>query len=156
MAAKATPLRGELLAVGLALLLVIAWVWVLPYFRRERPPPTPAPAAFAVAPPGVGGGPAGDGYARRVAEGVPAPWRPPPAPPFRGALSPDPALTQLGREPLGDWMGYGDPWNPLKALEAEVRPGAATWFRAGQGWADSPGAYEGSSASALSAYMVAT
>jgi hypothetical protein len=62
-------------------------------------------------------------------------------------------------------MGHGDPGGPLKApkalealeaLEAGVRPGAATWFRAGQGWADSPGAYEGSSASALSAYMVAT
>lgn len=158
MAAKASPLRGELLAVGLALLLVILWVWVVPYFRRERPPPLPRPPAapFAVAPPGVGGGVAGDGYARRVAEGAPSPWRPPPAPPFRGVLRPDPALTQLGREPLGDWMGYGDPWNPLKALEAEVRPGASTWFRAGQGWADAPGSFEGSSAAALSAYMVAT
>ena len=99
---------------------------------------------------------AASGYPRRVAEGVPAPWRPPQMPPFAGALAPDPALSRLSREPLGDWHGYGDPWNALKALEAEVRPGAATWFRAGRGWADAPGSYEGSSASALSAFVMGT
>ena len=77
-------------------------------------------------------------------------------PPFEGPINPDPPLSALGRDALGDWMGYDDPYNTLKNLEDGVRPGASTWFRAGRGWASFPGSYEGSSAASMSAYMVAT
>jgi len=149
--------KGNFIVGGLVLLVFVLVVWVVPYFQRERPRKPRAPgASFAVAPPNVGEPVATDGYPRRAYEGVPYPWRPPPMPPFEGPINPDPPLSALGRDALGDWMGYDDPYNTLKNLEDGVRPGASTWFRAGRGWASFPGSYEGSSAASMSAYMVAT
>jgi|APSaa5957512535_1039671.scaffolds.fasta_scaffold177358_2 hypothetical protein len=148
-------LKSSLLVGGLILLVFVLIVWVVPYFQREKPRP-PGQASFAGAPPGVGEPAATDGYPERAHEGVPYPWRPEEMPVFEGPMNPDEPLSQLGRDSLGDWMGYADPWNPLKNLEDEVRPGASTWFRAARGWASFPGSYEGSSASSMSAYMVAT
>ena len=84
-------------------------------------------------------------------------------PPFVAPWKPDAPLSAMGRNVLGGWWqphascGPDDGVvNPLVRLQNALRPEAPTWFRAPAGWADLPGDYEGSSASALSAYMERT